>query len=217
MRNFLRAHLCIILIFGITANANAYTKQAGKPVDKSSLSVSEKKFLLKLARQNIESYLNKNKPADVNQSLVPGKCKKAMGVFVTLKKKGKLRGCIGYILPIKPLYLAVMENSYNAAFSDPRFSELTRDELKDISIEISVLTEPVAIKTTDEIVVGRDGLIIEQYERKGILLPQVPVEWGWNRDEFLVQICRKAGLPDDAWKNGAKIYTFQAIVFGENR
>ncbi len=180
-----------------------------------NLSPTNKKYLLDLAKKNITSLLEKKKRINVNIKSVPENCKYETGVFVTLKKKGRLRGCIGYVIGRMPLYKSVIDNSYNAAFKDPRFPALIKEELKDIKIEISVLTIPEQIKSIDEIKVGRDGLIIEKGFRKGLLLPQVPTEWGWNKEEFLIHTCRKAGLPDYAWKHGAKILRFEAIVFGE--
>ncbi|MDY6933266.1 MAG: AmmeMemoRadiSam system protein B [Spirochaetota bacterium] len=179
------------------------------------LTDKDKRYLLYIARKNIESVLHKNKNLEIQSDNVPKNCRNETGVFVTLKKKGNLRGCIGYVLGIKPLNKAVIENSYNAAFRDPRFSPLDKAEFNDIEIEISVLTKPQIVESIDEIKVGRDGLIIEKGHRKGLLLPQVPVEWNWNREEFLIHTCRKSGLPDYAWKYGAQIYRFQAIVFSE--
>jgi len=147
---------------------------------------------------------------------VPDYCTLKRGVFVTLKKSGRLRGCIGYPYPVTPLYRAVQENALNAAFRDPRFGPVKKDELKDISIEISVLTLPVAVESVDEILVGTHGLIIENSGRKGLLLPQVPVEYNWDRTTFLEQTCRKAGLPADAWQwKDTKIWRFEAVVFSE--
>ncbi len=128
-----------------------------------------------------------------------------------------LRGCIGSIEPSQPLFRTVIDNSYNAAFHDPRFPALSQEEFENITIEISVITAPRQIESLEDIIVGRDGLIIEQGDRRGLLLPQVPIEWGWSKEEFLIHTCRKAGLPDYAWKHGARILTFQAIVFDEHK
>ncbi|HPB80497.1 MAG TPA: AmmeMemoRadiSam system protein B [Spirochaetota bacterium] len=187
----------------------------GPVVDGGEITPGEKNYLLSLARKSIVSYLAGGKQVAVNESSVPQSCRDAKGVFVTLKKNGALRGCIGFITGMKPLYQAVIENAWNAAFRDPRFPPLDRSELGGITIEISVLTEPCPVRNVDDIVVGRDGLIIRMGDRQGVFLPQVPVEWGWSREEYLIQLCRKAGLPDNAWRNGAAIYSFRAIVFGE--
>ncbi len=181
-----------------------------------SLSTREKRYLLDLARANIRSHLFQGKALTVSESDVPDGCRQHCGVFVTLKKSGELRGCIGIITGIAPLYQSVIECSYSSAFRDPRFEPLARSEINDVSIEISVLTEPHAVRSPEEIVVGRDGIIIEMGGHRGLLLPQVAIEYGWTREEFLVHACRKAGLPDNAWRSGATIYTFQALVFGED-
>ena len=183
--------------------------------DNAGLTPADRKFLLKLARDNITSHILKKGPAMV-PSRIPESLQKKRGVFVTLKIGGALRGCIGYVEGIKPLYQAVIDNSYNAAFRDPRFSPLENGELSSIKIEISVLTEPVRVARTDDIVIGRDGLIIERGASRGLLLPQVPVEWKWNLEEYLFNLCRKAGLPGDAWKDrGTRLFRFQAVVFHE--
>jgi hypothetical protein len=191
------------------------SKSAENKKSKFGISEDDKKFLLKLARDNLTSLLNNKGNIAIDGKNVPENCRYRTGVFVTLKENGELRGCIGYIIGMKPLYEEVIENSYNAAFKDPRFPPVEKPELKNIKIEISVLTVPEPVKSVDEIAVGRDGLIIEKGFYRGLLLPQVPVELGWDRDTFLIHLCRKAGLPDDAWKQGAKISKFEAIVFGE--
>lgn len=176
---------------------------------------ADRKYLLALARNTIRSHLAGERRVNINASPVPRSCREEKGVFVTLKKNGVLRGCIGFIEGIRPLYQAVIDNAVNAAFRDPRFAPLTRDELASVTIEISVLTTPRPVRNVEDIVVGRDGLIIRLGDNQGVFLPQVPVEWGWGREEYLIQLCRKAGLPDYAWRHGAEIYAFRAIVFGE--
>lgn len=138
------------------------------------------------------------------------------GAFVSVHHRGELRGCIGQIEARQSLAAAVAQCAASAATRDPRFRPLTMHELQeDTEIEISVLTPMQRIGSPEEIEVGRDGLLIEQGPRTGLLLPQVATEWGWDRDTFLAQTCRKAGLPLDAWKHGAEIYKFQADVFSE--
>ncbi|HPQ54222.1 MAG TPA: AmmeMemoRadiSam system protein B [Spirochaetota bacterium] len=183
---------------------------------RNDITPADRKYLLQLARNTIRSYLAGGGQVNVDEATVPRGCRETKGVFVTLKKNGALRGCIGCIEGVLPLYQAVMDNAGNAAFRDPRFGPLTRDELDGITIEISVLTTPRRVRSVEDIVVGRDGLIIRMGSRQGVFLPQVPVEWGWSREEYLIQLCRKAGLPDYAWRDGAEIYAFQAIVFGED-
>ena len=173
----------------------------------------EKKELLALARKTIENYLHsgEKKYPDI---AIP-KFLEKRGVFVTLHKKGKLRGCIGYPLPTKALAEAVVDNAIAAAVEDYRFSPVSASELKDIDIELSILTVPRKVKSVQEVVVGRDGIIISKSFMKGLLLPQVPVEQGWDLEQYISWGCRKAGLPDNEWKKGVDIETFQAIVFGE--
>jgi AmmeMemoRadiSam system protein A len=136
------------------------------------------------------------------------------GVFVTITSRGRLRGCIGQIKAVKPLYLAVADAARSAAFSDPRFRPVTRAELPGLHFEISVLSPFKPVKDHTKIVVGRDGLFIVSGGRGGLLLPQVPIEQGWDRAAFLRGICRKAGLPEGAWqKPGTRLYSFTAEVF----
>jgi AmmeMemoRadiSam system protein A len=177
-------------------------------------SIEEKKELLKLARTTIEKYLedrSKEYPKTKNSKFLEKR-----GVFVTLHKKGGLRGCIGYPLPTKPLIEAVVDNAISSATEDFRFHPVSPDELKDIDIEISILTEPQKVESYKDVVVGRDGIIISKGFMRGLLLPQVPVEQEWNLEEYISYGCQKAGLPADAWKSGVGIETFQGIVFGEN-
>lgn len=176
-----------------------------------------KSFLLSLARQSIRARLFEGKGMYIDISRVPESCRRPSGAFVTLKINGRLRGCIGSVGAQKPLFRTVLENACNAAFEDPRFPPLSKNDFPHIHIEISVLTQPVPLSSPEDLVVGRDGLIVELGRSRGLLLPQVPLEWGWGREEFLIQTCRKAGLPDYAWKRGARLYAFQAIVFGETR
>jgi len=189
------------------------------------LSLEEGKLLIHLARETVKTYLQTGKapkpPKDTPKKLFE-KC----GVFVTIntlrRGQASLRGCIGYPYPTNPLIEAVIDNAVNAATQDPRFEPVSLDELDHLVFEISVLTppEPVNVQNPKEYVkqvkVGEYGLIVEKGPYKGLLLPQVPVEWGWCEEEFLCQCCVKAGLPPDSWlTKGAKIYRFTAIVFEE--
>jgi AmmeMemoRadiSam system protein A len=133
--------------------------------------------------------------------------------FVTLKRGGLLRGCIGHLLALEPLYLAVADCAVAAATRDPRFDAVTEEELSDMRIAISVLSPPEIIVELNLIEIGRHGLYIEQGERHGVLLPQVAVEHGLDREQFLSLTCRKAGLPPDAWKRGATVKAFSAQIF----
>ena len=176
-----------------------------------ALSADEKKELLRLARLAVETFVRENKVVDyetTNPDFLGSK-----GVFVTLTERGELRGCIGYTEPILPLAQAVLRCGIFAATQDPRFRPVSAAELKSLSYEISVLTPLRKIEDPRLVRVGRDGLVIAQDEVRGLLLPQVAGENGWDREEFLAQTCLKAGLPRDAWKKGAEIYVFEAIVF----
>jgi len=189
------------------------------------LSLEEGIFLIKLARNAVKEYLKTGKTVKTPEN-TPKKLFEHCGVFVTinsLKNREKaLRGCIGYPYPTNPLVEAVIDSAISAATRDPRFYPLSLKELDKVVFEVSVLTppEPIEVKKPEEYVakikVGEDGLIVEKGVFKGLLLPQVPVEWGWCEEEFLCHCCIKAGLPPDSWlTKGAKIYKFSAIVFEE--
>ena len=138
------------------------------------------------------------------------------GAFVTLRKAGRLRGCIGYVEGIEPLWRAVLDNACSAASRDPRFPPVTAGELDAIEIEISALTPLADISGPSEVRIGTDGLIVSEGGRRGLLLPQVAVEHRMEPERFLDETCRKAGLPADAWRSGARIQRFQAEVFSES-
>lgn len=179
-----------------------------------SLKVEQKGRLLKVARETIAYFLDYGfaplYKVEEREFQTPS------GVFVTLKKYGELRGCIGEILPRRPLFVATQWAALAAAFSDPRFPPLSREELDEVRLEISVLSIPRALEKPEGVEVGKHGLIIVKGEKMGLLLPQVPVEEGWDREQFLKGVCRKAGLPEDAWKDKeTKLYVFTADVFGE--
>jgi len=189
------------------------------------LSLEEGKFLIQLARNTVKEYLKTGKTVKPPEN-TPKKLFEHCGVFVTINnlKNGEkaLRGCIGYPYPTNPLVEAVIDSAINAATRDPRFHPLSLKELDKVVFEVSVLTPPelIEVKKPEEYVakikVGEDGLIVEKGFFKGLLLPQVPVEWGWCEEEFLCHCCIKAGLPPDSWlTKGAKIYKFSAIIFKE--
>lgn len=174
-------------------------------------SPEEGRILLNLAHRSIETALAEQ-PIDTaapTQHLAEPR-----GAFTTLHLFEKLRGCIGYVLPTGSLYQTVAETARAAAFEDPRFQPVTLDEAPQLKIEISVLSVPRPIRPED-VEVGKHGLIVTVGMRRGLLLPQVPVEWEWDRETFLEQTCAKAGLPPDAWLRGADIQAFTAEVFGE--
>jgi AmmeMemoRadiSam system protein B/AmmeMemoRadiSam system protein A len=193
--------------------------------DLKLLNKSERQTLLRVARDTIETYLGSEKvidPTEGDYELTPV-LRRKLGAFVTLRKHGALRGCIGIIQERTPLYRAVVEYAIHASTQDPRFPPMTAAEVKDVEIEISVMNptaDPMSpfqkVKDVAEIVIGRDGLFLKKGMAQGILLPQVPTEQGWDRDTFLEGICRKAGLPSGAWKDPeAELYRFSAQVFGE--
>ncbi len=137
------------------------------------------------------------------------------GVFTTLYLRGELRGCVGYVAAIKPLFQAVAETACAAAFDDSRFWPVSPEEAPGLKVSLSVLSQLFPI-SAEQVEVGRHGLVISDGMRRGLLLPQVPVEHGWDRETFLEQTCRKAGLPMDAWKKPVTIEAFVAEVFGED-
>ncbi len=178
----------------------------------------ERTALLKLARTTIEEYVtngNRMEPDNSHPILGDKKFREKRGVFVTLHKNSRLRGCIGYPIPIKPLLEAVIDNAVSAAVEDPRFPPVQPQEIPDLHLEISILTVPQKVTGPEEVEVGRDGIIISKGFMRGLLLPQVPVEQGWDRDEYISYGCQKAGLPPDEWRRGVTIETFQAEVFRE--
>lgn len=183
------------------------------------LTEAEQKVLLRLARDQVREHLRTGKAlADVEKKYdLTGRLKKPAPAFVTLTRGGRLRGCIGHVLPVEPLHASVMHNAVSAC-KDPRFTAepVTAAEEPKLHVEVSVLSRFKQIGGVDEIQVGRDGLIIRYGQRQGLLLPQVPVQQKWNRDQYLIALCRKAGLPPDAWKDrDTRIYRFTAQVFGE--
>jgi AmmeMemoRadiSam system protein B/AmmeMemoRadiSam system protein A len=178
-----------------------------------ALTAEEKAELLKIARSALTAFLADR--TEIPDSSGREKFRAPRGAFVTLTKHGDLRGCIGYMEPVLPLGRTVIRTAILAATEDPRFRPVTAAELKDLRIEISVLTPVRPIADPRLVKVGTHGIIVEQGGSRGVLLPQVPVENGWDRETFLDQGCVKAGLPPDAWKRGAKVSVFEAIVFHE--
>lgn len=181
------------------------------------LAADDRKTLLRIARDSISARFEK-RPLDWNAYSLTEPLRKDAGAFVTLDKRGDLRGCIGSIVGVEPLYRSVASNALNAAFRDPRFHPLSEDELAEVSIEISVMSPIVPVTHIDEIVVGRDGLILRMGMNSGLLLPQVATEHGWDRETFLSHTALKAGLPPDSWRAGkATIEKFSAEVFSETQ
>ena len=183
------------------------------PAAEGTIGPADRKYLLGLARETISRFLTiKMVPLPRLSSPI---LREPRGVFVTLKRRGDLRGCIGHMVPDRPLAELVGAMALQSAFEDPRFSPVTLREMADLEIEISVLTPMKPVSGPNDIVVGRDGVLLRKGGRSAVFLPQVAPEQGWGRDEMLGHLSQKAGLPANAWRDGACFLTFQAIVFGE--
>lgn len=179
------------------------------------LSEETRRQLLALARATLEAQFRGEPPprlaSDRSESFGESRA-----LFVTLKRDGHLRGCIGTLAPEGDLARTVPKFTLRAAFEDPRFPPLASHELPGCAIEISVLTPPRLVEDIEDVVVGRDGLILELGGRRGLLLPQVATEWGFDRETFLSELSQKAGLPPEAWRHpDARVFSFQAEVFSE--
>jgi AmmeMemoRadiSam system protein A len=178
------------------------------------LSQKEKDYLLKIARRSIEAGVKGEEPPKISNC--PEALMSPSGAFVTIHTFKELRGCIGFTESSRPLVETVIEVAAKAALEDPRFNPLMAEELEDVEIEISVLSPMKEIKDVNEIEVGEHGIMMEQGFNRGLLLPQVAAEYSWNRETFLNQTARKAGLPVNAWKKGdVKIFIFSAEVFDD--
>ncbi len=208
-RSSVVGYLAAAMVKETKGSAGASGAKAG-----TGLTKNDKVFLLKLARSVIEAECKGSK---LTVSAPPSPImREPRGAFVTLKISGRLRGCIGYIEAIKPLAETIREMAKAAAFSDWRFEPVRTEELPAIELEISVLSPLFEVRDPSTIVVGTHGLVVSRGSHRGLLLPQVPVEWGWNRETFLSETCVKAGLPEGAWKEkGTKIEAFTADVFSE--
>jgi MEMO1 family protein len=193
--------------------------------DSIKLSDGEKRDLLSLANRTIEKYASEGRPIAMGETgITPTTTMdECFGCFVTLYKRygrgaddKELRGCIGSIWPVRPLYKAVMENAIAASSRDPRFHPVQTQELSTLHIEISVLTPPRRVASHTDIVLGRDGIILTKNRRQSVFLPHVATEFGWDLPETLRQLCVKAGLRDDDWKQGCKYDVFQTVIFGQD-
>ncbi len=179
------------------------------------LNKKEKKILLDIARKSIVSFLENNDylPKEPKETILNEKT----GVFVTLNKNNHLRGCIGYIVGIKSLYIAVYEMAKQAAFHDPRFEAVTLDECEDIEIEISIMSPLKRETNLEKVEIGKHGLFMKRGYYSGLLLPQVAVEWNYDRESFLRQTCLKAGMDEKCYQdNSTEIYTFFADIIKES-
>lgn len=183
---------------------------AAQPVE-AEYSAEERRMLLRVAHEVIEAAVNDR---EVDTTPPTDHLAQPRGAFTTLHARGQLRGCVGYVMPVHSLYRTVAETALAAAFHDTRFFPVTREEAPRLEIEISVLSPLQAIEA-DDIEIGRHGLVVTFGSRRGLLLPQVPTEYGWDLKTFLEQTCQKAGLPCDAWERGATLEGFTAEVFGD--
>jgi uncharacterized protein len=175
-------------------------------------SSAERALLLRLAHDSIASALEAR---EISLDPPTPHLAEFRGAFTSLHLLGELRGCVGYVLPTCSVYRAVAETARAAAFNDNRFPPVSKEEAPHLEIELSILSPPQPIRA-EEVEVGRHGLLISWHGRRGLLLPQVPVEHAWDRTTFLEQTCRKAGLPVDAWQKGATLEAFTAEVFGDS-
>lgn len=179
------------------------------------LNAADKKALLALARDTLRRYLS-TETLPLVRGFSP-RAERVQGAFVTLKKRGELRGCIGQIIGTAPLSRVVSMMAIEAALNDTRFDKVRASELDSLEIEISALTPPKAVPSANAIVVGRDGVILQKGSQSAVFLPQVATEQGWDRDEMLDNLCQKGGMPSGCWRSGAKLLTFQADVFSERQ
>jgi AmmeMemoRadiSam system protein A len=178
----------------------------------SPLNEADQQTLLRIAREALVGFLALS---EIPKFPEPGDAlRQPCGAFVSLHKGRNLRGCVGVIAANKPLYLTVGECAVWAGLEDRRFPPVTKKEVPALNFEISVLS-PLFDIAPEDVEVGRHGVVISQHGMRGLLLPQVPLEWKWNREQFLEQTCHKAGLPADAWRRGASIQAFTAQVFAE--
>jgi len=188
-----------------------------------SLSNYDGEILVRTARTVVTEYLKTRKKIVLQEDFI-SKFSYNSGVFVTLNKEENLRGCIGFPTPIKKLYQSLVDAAIASATEDPRFPPVQHDELDEISFEVTILTPPEEVKVTNpleylsKIKVGRDGLIVKWEFGSGLLLPQVPIEYGWNEEEFLNHTCEKAGAPPDCWRRkSTMILQFEGIIFRETK
>ncbi len=200
------------------SNLECYTRLPYFSVTKGSvmhLGDEEKRELLKTAREHIESVFHK--PQELPQPVLSESLQNPSGVFVTLRKEGDLRGCIGYVEARLPLVQAVAEVAVKTAFEDPRFAPVGEDEIDEIDIEISVLSPLEEVEDFEKIEVGKHGLVLESGFARGLLLPHVATEHLWDRDQFLNHTALKAGLAPDAWKTrGVRVLMFTTVTFSES-
>jgi AmmeMemoRadiSam system protein A len=202
--------------YGAVALLRSSQKTPKPGAQRIAFNREEQQQLLKLARNSVETAVRQGKlldpPAMSNVSLATPR-----GAFVTLTKKSQLRGCIGYTVPVKPLYLTVRDVAAFAALRDSRFPPVTEGELSDLEYEVSVLTPFRRMQDVSELRIGEHGLLVRRGEQTGVLLPQVATEQRWDKRTFLEQACLKAGLPENAWRDEeTDVFLFSATVFGDH-
>jgi AmmeMemoRadiSam system protein A len=182
------------------------------PAEQNEFSAAERRVLLEIAHHAIAARIKREKFELASPSPHLGEPR---GAFTTIYLRGMLRGCVGYVFAAEPLYRTVADTACAAAFDDSRFQPVSPEEAPELEVHLSVLSSLQRIEAS-EVEVGRHGLLISLHGQRGLLLPQVPIEHNWNRVTFLAETCRKAGLPADAWQNGATIEAFTAEVFGDS-
>ena len=175
---------------------------------------ADRQLLLQIARDAIRAHVM---GVVVGELPASDALEQPGGVFVSIHRHGQLRGCIGHLDRDQALRCVIRSCAVAACSADPRFPPVTADELVTLEIEVSLLGPFEPVSAVDDIEVGRHGLLVERHWQRGLLLPQVATEWQWDRETFLAQTCHKAGLPRDAWKQGAKVWRFEAEVFGETQ
>jgi len=179
------------------------------------LTETDQQLLLQIARNAVRAYLSAQSPR--LPALAPGALTEPRAIFVSIHQGMDLRGCIGNVHPAGPLYRSAAECAIAAAVGDPRFMPLMLEDLPDVEFEISVLSPMNRVQDIREIEIGTHGLLISKKNARGLLLPQVATAQGWNRERFLQETCKKAGLKPDDWKDDATIQCFSALVFGEKQ
>ena len=204
-------------VVGYSADLFVKTSNGAAEIAPFSLTDREKHELLALARKSVEHAVETNQTYDASAP-ASQTLNREYGAFVTLTEAGNLRGCIGYTSPIKPLYIAVRDTAASAALEDARFRPVSVSELPQLEYEISVLSPLRRVTDTEQIKIGRDGLLMKNGDREGLLLPQVPVEQKWNRETFLEQTCVKAGMHANCWNDeNTDTFKFSAVVFSEHK
>lgn len=192
-------------------NSSPAPSPAQETTSVGEFSSGHRRLLLQLAHDAINTSLDER---ELQLPAIPEPLQQRRGAFTTLHLLGEVRGCVGYVFPVSPLFQTVIETARAAAFQDVRFFPVTREEAAQLLISISVLSPLFPIQAED-LQLGKHGLLITRGNRRGLLLPQVPAEHGWDRNTFLEQTCRKAGLPPDAWQHDASLEAFTAEIFGE--